>query len=400
MNDKLASVYSNITSGIPNNKYIDTMKDKFSDLTEYAKENSTLFTGIGIIIFIVFLILIGRWYRNRVPIWFKNGKDAKEEEAISDSMIKRSDLDAEMTYHMFIYVDNWDYNIYWFKPILVKSRNMNQFCPMIYLEPVINNIVVTVTSETGNNFTAKVEDFPLKRWTHLAVVIKSVNIEIYIGGLLAKTVVMDSAAKQNDGDLLICPWGGFSGQLSKLSYEPRALSGKEIYELSRRPIFSFSWLATALQNLNICGADYSVISSEADFQSVNKQSLVAFGGIENSMKNIRDIKNGNNIVKSLHQRAYSARMGEDYKQSLEKQCAQGEDAPLCPVGTLACANNQRYCYYPDRDIMVSTSFDPTKDYCSVKQEGKQDGNQPMTVGGVNVWKRQQGIDRTCPNMAK
>jgi hypothetical protein len=80
-------------------------------------------------------------------------------------------------------------------------------------------------------------------------------------------------------------------------------------------------------------------------------------------------------------------------------CPSENDAPFCPIGTLACNSNQRYCYYPDRNIMVSTYMMPEYDYCPAKKIGKKDGNLPFQISGINVWQRQQGRDSTnCSNI--
>lgn len=375
---------------------MDTIKEKISGISASVMDISIAYRILIIVILIAILVFVSRkysQYKALNPYWFKNGKDARVEEKITDRLIPRAEINVEFTYHMFLYVAEWDYNIYWFKPILVKSMNMSQFCPSLYLEPVKNNLVAIVTSETGKNHMVRVEDFPLKRWTHVALVVKGVNVELYINGLLAKTLPMDAPAKQNEGDVLVCPWGGFSGQLSKLAYRPKALDAKEIYSLSRQPIFSFAWFSISLKNLNICG-NLNKKPTEADFENIDNESLISFGSMDDSMANLNEIDNG--LVKKIASKSQRAKLG--LKGSPQDECPVGDNAPLCPVGTLACANNQRYCYYPDRDIMVSTYFVEANDYCPAKQTGNKNGKSSFMIGGVPVWERQRGKDEQCPNI--
>ena len=80
-------------------------------------------------------------------------------------------------------------------------------------------------------------------------------------------------------------------------------------------------------------------------------------------------------------------------------CPIKSEAPLCPVGTLACDSNQKYCYYPDRDIMVSTYYDDNVDFCTSTNKGKQHGNIPFQINGKNVWEKKRGKDTTqCTNI--
>jgi hypothetical protein len=75
------------------------------------------------------------------------------------------------------------------------------------------------------------------------------------------------------------------------------------------------------------------------------------------------------------------------------------DAPLCPIGTLACDTNQKYCYYPDRDIMVSTYYNENTDYCALTDKGQKNGNKPFQINGKNVWERIRGKDTNqCKNI--
>jgi len=375
---------------------MDNLKNKFSNITSSLGSFSQK-SKIIIAIILVIIIFYGfrKYNQSKAenPSWFKNGKDAKDQESISDQLIRRSELNVEFTYHMFLYIAEWDYNIYWFKPIIVKSMNMEQFCPALYFEPVKNNLVAIITSENGKNHLVRVEDFPLKRWTHVALVVKGVNVELYINGLLAKTLPMDSPAKQNEGDVLICPWGGFSGQISKLAYRPKALRAKEIYELSRQPIFSLSWLSLPILNINICASLYKK-PTEVDIDNLDNNSLISFGNIDDSMANLHAIDS--DLVKKISSKAQKAKLG--LKGQTMDECPKDDEAPLCPIGTLACSNNQRYCYYPDRDIMVSTYFNSEYDYCPSKKTGNSKGKSPFMIGGIPVWERQKGKDNQCSNI--
>jgi hypothetical protein len=149
----------------------------------------------------------------------------------------------------------------------------------------------------------------------------------------------------------------------------------------------------SLKNFSICGSSYKP-PTEADFDNIDKESLIAFSSMESSLANLNSVSPG--IVSKIVGKAQRAKLG---MTSVREECPQGDDAPLCPVGTLACSNNQRYCYYPDRDVMVSTMFNPAKDYCSAKDTGNKDGKTPIMISGVPVWERQSGKDNAqCPNI--
>jgi hypothetical protein len=267
----------------------------------------------------------------------------------------------------------------------------------MYFEPVVNNLITVITTESGRNYTMRIKDFPIKRWTHVALSVNDVSSELYINGLLAETLNLDSPAKQNSGNLQICPMGGFSGFLSKLAYRPVALSSKEIFELSRRPIFDFTMLGVSIKNINVVGTTYNP-PTESDL-NVNPESLAVFASVPNSLNQLKSVDNKIHS-KMNNQMANSTLKNSGINLSNNDKCPSANDAPLCPIGTLACNSDQRYCYYPDRDIMVSTYMNPDYDYCPSKNIGnKKDNNLPFKISGVDVWFRRGGKDiATCNNI--
>jgi len=398
-------ILSSIGQGLIN--ITDSVTGKFNFVLDIFRGSNTFvkilaFISLLIIIYINYIFIKKyRKYRRENPIFFKNGIEGKLEKIIKDKDIIRSSERNEFTYHFNLYVSDWDYNIYWHKPILVKSLNFIDFSPIISLNPLKNDLSATVSTESGNQFTLTFSDFPLKKWTSVAVILNEKTFELYINGLLAETVILDSAIKYNNGDLHIFPWGGMGGYLSKLSYSNKALSSKEIYGLSRLPIMSMNILEyvlhpkVILKNISIC-ADKYVKPGEAQLDELDKSSLKAFGSLT-SNKSMKNIQYAN---KSLYDRVKSlAESATSGSSILENSCPNKSEAPLCPIGTLACDSDQKYCYYPDRDIMVSTYYDDNVDFCTWSNSGKKDGNKPFQINGKNVWEKKRGKDTNqCKNI--
>lgn len=77
-----------------------------------------------------------------------------------------------------------------------------------------------------------------------------------------------------------------------------------------------------------------------------------------------------------------------------------DNAPLCPTGTQVCLNlsddklrvQDKYCYDPLKNEMVSTFFNREYDKCSLTNEGKVSGQTERTLNGTKVWFRQSGRD--------
>jgi hypothetical protein len=108
------------------------------------------------------------------------------------------------------------------------------------------------SSKTWNNFV-DVENIPVKKWVHAAVVARSNAIEVYINGNLAKKLNMDGAVLyQNFGNLYVFSqrpcvlptsirslnsdsplqiFGTYNGNLSNLVYFSYAVSYTELQSL-------------------------------------------------------------------------------------------------------------------------------------------------------------------------
>lgn len=396
---------SSIGQGIINVK--DNIAGNINFVIDYFTNSNTFVKILGFISLIIIIyinyVFVKKYrkYQKENPVFFKNGIDGKEHKIIKDKDIIVSLEKNEFTYNFFLYVSDWDYNIYWHKPILVKTQNNREFSPLISLNPIKNDLSATVSTENGNQFTVVFSDFPLKKWTNVAVVLHEKIFELYINGLLADTAILDSAIKYNNGDLHIFPWGGMGGYLAKLSYSNRALSSKDLYSLSRIPIFGIYGIRTiihpkiAIKNLDICAERYEK-PGEAQLDNIDKTSLSVFGSVfsDKSTKNI-EVAN-KNLYKRVKSLAENITSGSEL---VENTCPSMSEASLCPIGTLACDTNQKYCYYPDRDIMVSTYFDENMDYCTWTDKGQKNGNKPFQINGKNVWEKKRGKDTNqCKNI--
>lgn len=380
----------------------DKLSAGFNNLTNSIKDSSTFMKVIMLILLIIVIVVIYKMisaylkYRLENPIYFKKIHNAQISKKMADKLIVRSPETIEYTHYVSLYINDWNYNILWFKPILVKTQNNKDYSIFVYLNPIRNDLAISITCERNKNNYTLIPNFPLKRWVHLAIVVREISYEVYINGLIAKTVSLSAPAKLNTGDLQICPWGGFSGYFKNVGYSNRALTAKEIYEISRPPIFNFNLfgLGQKIENLLICLAKYDR-PRESDFDNVPTESLGAFASQYEAISKLKYLDD--KIFKSLFRQMMKTSSMDS--SVLISKCPGQLEAPLCPAGTLACSQNQKYCYYPDRDIMVSTYFEPEYDYCPNDKRGKANGTIPFQIGGINVWERQRGKDSSnCSNI--
>jgi len=79
-----------------------------------------------------------------------------------------------------------------------------------------------------------IENIPMKRWFHLAVVVNNEAIEVFIDGKLVKTCVAPALPVLNKGELYFSRDGKFDGVLSNMNILPKTLGVAEINQIYMR----------------------------------------------------------------------------------------------------------------------------------------------------------------------
>jgi len=101
------------------------------------------------------------------------------------------------------------------------------------LNPTLFN---SITNDDG--VSNNVENFPLNRWFHLAIIANNRSCDVFIDGKLYKSAVLNDYVKDNNGDLFVTQDGGFGGMITQLKYYSKALPLqmiKFIYDLGPNP---------------------------------------------------------------------------------------------------------------------------------------------------------------------
>jgi hypothetical protein len=166
----------------------------------------------------------------------------------------QENCEAGMSYTFWCKIDNWQYKYGKLKPILTKGGSTkrtgniemlqsNKATPGIFLgnnsmnetssdpnkmgeEPTM---FFTFYSLTGYNDIYELTNIPLNKWFHISVSIHPKDAEVYMDGVLLKTIHFENNLDFNNGKLNIGELGGFDGYISKLSIFPYAISAPEVY---------------------------------------------------------------------------------------------------------------------------------------------------------------------------
>ena len=91
------------------------------------------------------------------------------------------------------------------------------------LNPSINKSVIDDTTLSND-----VDNIPLGRWFHMAVVVRRRSTEVYIDGRLSSTKTLETDMVENTGNLYLTQNGGFSGSITQLRYYNSPISNIDV----------------------------------------------------------------------------------------------------------------------------------------------------------------------------
>jgi len=137
-------------------------------------------------------------------------------------------------------------------------------CPGVFVDNNDNNLVIYMNSADTWNRYCKLPNIPIGKFFHLAIVVRNMNVDIYINGNVAHRMTLESLPIQNFGDVYVFNTQQFSdadsnpddplivkgaatGLISTLTYTGYALNYEQIDRMVRTG--PSTQLVSATQNL-------------------------------------------------------------------------------------------------------------------------------------------------------
>lgn len=101
-------------------------------------------------------------------------------------------------------------------------------CPGLWIDKSVNRLKLVLNTFASLYETFYISNIPLNKWFHLSIVLIGQHIDVYINGEMKYRFQLKGIPRLNYGDLYLCSWGGFDGELSIFRYFNRALNAYEI----------------------------------------------------------------------------------------------------------------------------------------------------------------------------
>lgn len=157
----------------------------------------------------------------------------------------------EFTWSVWIFIDDLQYMEGQYRTIFYKGNNnvsstglnFPNNAPGLYISPHSNSLIVIMNSYDVINEEIVIPDIPLNKWVNIIVRCQNTTLDVYINGIITRSIHLLGVPKQNYGDVYVAMNGGFSGNISNLWY------------------YNYSLGTAAIQNIVANGPNLKLVNS-------------------------------------------------------------------------------------------------------------------------------------------
>ena len=234
-----------------------------SGIKDFMNSNSVVarisFLLLAVLVF-VFALQIGisilmRAYNNTGSPHLINGMvDASNQITIAqDPSIKGSKTIArsnngpngvEFTWSVWIFINNLTTSQGTYNHVFHKGNNnlgknginMPNNAPGLYITTTDKNqaeLVVVMNTYQIMNEEIQIPNIPLNKWINVIIRCRNTILDVYINGMMTRSMDLINVPKQNYGDVYVALNGGFDGYISNLWYYNYALGTSAIQTITK-----------------------------------------------------------------------------------------------------------------------------------------------------------------------
>ena len=116
--------------------------------------------------------------------------------------------------------------------ILSNGLNFPNNAPGLFIAPDTNSLLVIMNTYNSVNEEIEIPDIPLNKWVNVIIRCQNTTLDVYINGVIARSVRLSGVPMQNYGDVYVAMNGGFSGNISNLWYYNYALGTSAIQQIA------------------------------------------------------------------------------------------------------------------------------------------------------------------------
>lgn len=142
----------------------------------------------------------------------------------------------EFTWSCWIYINSLKYLEGQYRHVFYKGNNnissdgLNapNNAPGLYITPHTNALVVMMNTYNEINKELIIPDIPISKWVNIIIRCHNQTMDVYVNGVISRSIQLEGVPKQNDGDVYVASNGGFDGYISNLWYYDHSLGVDDI----------------------------------------------------------------------------------------------------------------------------------------------------------------------------
>jgi hypothetical protein len=148
----------------------------------------------------------------------------------------------EFTWSVWIYINDLDTSSRKYRHVFSKGNyapdidgiNQPNNAPGLYISKDTNSIIIIMNTFNVIDEQLEIPDIPLNKWVNVMIICRNKILDVYINGIITKSLTLVGVPKQNYGDVYVAMNGGFNGYISNLWYYSHALGILAIQELVKK----------------------------------------------------------------------------------------------------------------------------------------------------------------------
>jgi len=259
---------------------VNTIKNGFAEFLE----SNSLVAKISFLLFVIFIFVIVLQFSISIMGWLFNTTDSPK---LINGMVDASQMlvipqdpsqtgaktisrsvnatdGIEFTWSVWIFINDLGNPDNKYQHIFHKGNdtidnvglNYPNNAPGLYISPNTNELTIIMNTFDVINEEITIPDIPLNKWVNVIIRCENTAINVYINGMVVKSINLLGVPKQNYGDVYVAMNGGFDGYISNLWY------------------YNYSLGTSAIQKLVKSGPNTNMVGSSAmDMKNPNYLSL-------------------------------------------------------------------------------------------------------------------------------
>jgi hypothetical protein len=145
----------------------------------------------------------------------------------------------EFTWSVWMYINDLDTHSSTYRHVFSKGNyapdidgiNQPNNAPGLYISKDTNSIRIIMNTFNVIDEKIDIPDIPLNKWVNVMIICRNKILDVYINGIITKSLTLLGVPKQNYGDVYVAMNNGFNGYISNLWYYNYALGILAIQEL-------------------------------------------------------------------------------------------------------------------------------------------------------------------------